>query len=58
METAYETREKAITLADITARFGGGGGGRRRSGRRWRRGGFGMVDSDELQGMRDQRRRG
>ncbi len=52
METAYSTRESAITFADISSRIGGGGGGGGGGGR----GGFGMVDSEELTTLRDQRR--
>ena len=51
MEAAYASRETSMTFADITARFGGGGGGRGPGG-----GGFGMVDSEELTTLRDQRR--
>jgi Spy/CpxP family protein refolding chaperone len=54
METAYEQREQTITIADLMSRFGGGGGaggGGQRGG-----GGFGMIDSEELSTMRDQRR--
>lgn len=49
METEYEKRESTITAAELMGRMGGGGGG-------GQRGGGGMIDSEELNTLRDQRR--
>lgn len=49
MESEYEKRESTITAAELMGRFGGGGGGQRG-------GGGNVIDSEELNTLRDQRR--